>query len=722
MDELTGLFNPNDTHEAELGSFAQNALKQGKNQNAVKDRLASLVHAYRASLASQTDAPAPETKGDVAAGMIGSAVQGATLGAGNKVLAGFRTALPEKLGGEKGWDYGQALQDVTQPTQQFSARHPIVAGATEFAASALPIMLTGGGGAVAGDMTKLQKVLALAKTGAKYGGVSGALSANRFQDVLPGAASGAIAGGVMAPVIGLAAPPVIRGAAKMGRKVAGWMGNPQAGEAIARAAGVASDTPQAQAERMLQKSLVAGGANPREMMTSGSETTPMDLSRPTLALARSARNVPTSKAGQTIDTFLEQRSAGTGPRIQGALTAATGQTPEDMALTLEQHAEQMRKTAKPLYDAAMQSPDIPLTAKGEGDVTLGELLQRPSMQKAMRYGEQISAERGTQVAPDAAAKLGISPERLAELKAQGLDKFIPGLASGEEKSMSMQGLHDLKLKLDDMLGYARANGQLPDGTPATKNMLRAVQDTKNQLLSVMDQNNPEYKIARNAWAGDAAIEDAGKLGAEHFTSKMSTPELQRTMESLTPGEQAMYRRAALAEFRDKVANLTANPDLPDAARNVNVVQRLLGTGPQAERARLLFPSEGAYQRFVADMAPETQYPKTDRFLRNQSSTAAQLQEGQMSTPWAMMDVAGAASGKPWYMGKLAIRGYKAITGSHKGMDPAVADALANALTTKGAKMPAMLRRITDDAQQVAARRAMLASLFGAQGGAMAGRP
>src|SRR5581483_1824416 len=91
-------------------------------------------------------------------------------------------------------------------------------------------------------------------------------------------------------------------------------------------------------------------------------------------------------------------------------------------------------------------------------------------------------------------------------------------------------------------------------------------------------------------------------------------------------------------FVQKVRNLAANPDLPQAARGTNLVQRLMGTADAGAKLRMLFPDDQSYQGFIARMEQEAQYPKTAGFFQNQSSTAGQLAENKLD-PHLLKDIA-----------------------------------------------------------------------------------
>lgn len=607
-------------------------------------------------IVAKADAP-PETAGDKIAGGLSALYQGLTLGAGNKISAairalaggvnagvdisnpaGFATALATR--------YPSEFETMTAPLNQFRENHPVANAALELAGS-VPTMMVGGG--ITPARTLLGRVGQLAGQGAGYGAASGAFSADRPEDILPGAAVGLAVGGATAPVLG--------------GLLGYYRGTTGAG---------------AKADRMLADALRSGGVEPTQVRVGPAEpSTIMDIgSRGPMQVARAARNTAGSGAAQKIDDVLTKRAQEAAGRIQSALSETTGipreqfgQTLDDLIATRKVNADKAYASAR---DAAPLAPDARASSDGP---SLADLFKRPSMQKAMRHAADLATERGeTPPANNVFQALGLTtPEAIAAFKAQN-PKFAK-MGGGE---VSYSTLHEWKTALDDMLGYAKTGGTLPDGTPAKGQMLRAIQDTKNELLDIMDAHNPAYAAARSQFAGESAMKNAFEDGRRFFASSQMASDGAAELKSLTPAEQEMWRRGGMTWLQDKIQKLAANPDLPAASRKVNVLQRTLGGSEDAAKARLLFDSDKAYQTFIEKMGPEAIYPKTNAALLNQSSTAAQLNESRAFSPMDVYYASSAIRGKPWgvahVIASLAGRGR---------MSPDVADAVASRVTKQG---------------------------------------
>ena len=717
-DDLT---TPDD-YEGQLAKWAHDKIVAGASADDVAAKVTELTHAYRRSLATKTDALGPETGGERAAGAISAAYQGLTLGAGNKITAGIRTVLPQALGGTKGFDYPEALKENTDVLDQYRYRHPLESTALQVA-GAIPTALVGGAAAAPSSLGKL------AAQGAGYGTVAGGAEAIRpgatVGDVAGGAAGGAVTGAIAAPVLGavMKAPSAV---SRIARMMGGQSAPEQADQMIAAQLAKARALPPA-----------GGGVRgqPIDMYEPGLSdafgygkpaapppTTIMELGGPNVTkLVRTARNVPTSTAETQTTEFLQQRAADTADRLHEALTVGTGHAPEEVNLT-DQALQQAKETAaKPAYEKAFASPAIPLSASaGEGTPTLAELLQRPSAKAALSYGDKLSAEQGQaplserfDVGVPGPVRSGqFSPEQWTELV-----KKNPGLEGGED-AIPVQDLHALKTKLDDLIGYAKAGNPIENGPPATKAYLRAVQDTKNGILDIMDQHAPAYGEARNGYAGASNVQDALAQGKDDFAASVRPSEVEQNRALLkTDSEREFYDRGMLSAARDVIEKNAANPDLPQASRQVNIVQRLLGNKAQAQKIQGLFPDQTSYQNFLGQMEQEAQYPATAKALLNQSTTASQLAEGA-TKPGVWRDLATAGMGSKYALYNLGSRVAGKVGLGPSAMSPAVADAIGQRATLTGPAMQALVQRYGEVQAPKIAAAALRQQIAGREAGVL----
>lgn len=684
----------------------------------VAQGFSNFTQPYRRMFAPPPDLP-PETTGERVAGALSAGYQGMTLGAGNKITAGVRTVLPEAMGGVKGFDFPTALKEQTQILDEYKARHPLESTALEIAGAlptARPIEGLLGIKSLGEGATLIARAKKLAEVGAKFGGVAGALGSNSLQDVPLNTAFGAAGGSVLGPVVGLPVSKAIQwGGGLLGRLT------PFVGDRVRVGTGNLPATDAAKANSLLGETLKAGGVSPATAEVASPQQTVLDLgSVPTMRAVRGAMNNPLSSAGQDVTGFLRNRAQEAGSRIRNVLSDVTGYAPESFNQTVDQLNADMSKRAAPLYQTAMAHEGIAPTAKAvEDGPSLGELFSRPSMQKAVGYHNQLAQENGGSPIkapglPEPVASGQFSPEQWANLV-----KLNPSLATKDNGPVSMETLHNIKLRLDEMLGFARANGQLPDGTPATKKMLNAVNQTRLDLLNIIDKHNHDYLKARKTYAGDAAMRDAYENGRSFFAKTGATAaDGKAELADLSPAEQEMWRRGGMTWMHDNLSKLAANPDLPHAGRNVNIIQRLFGSEHAGDRAKLLFNDPASYDKFVKAAGPEGNFPAVKNFFTGQSSTASQMSEAQAPwmNKWMLYHAAKTLAGGP-------ASGYHAIgVASHladqlgsPGLSLGVADELGKRATMTGHALRGLLDEIAAMPNPALHRAAMNRALTGASG-------
>jgi hypothetical protein len=113
-------------------------------------------------------------------------------------------------------------------------------------------------------------------------------------------------------------------------------------------------------------------------------------------------------------------------------------------------------TAQRLYGSAFKAPIDPVKAKAVAP-DIKELLARPSIQKARNEAIRLAKESGTI------------------------------LKSSDMKGGSIEGLHYMKLAVDDMISAAKRAGN--------NNEVRVLMGTKDRLVGVMQKISPKYATA-----------------------------------------------------------------------------------------------------------------------------------------------------------------------------------------------------------------------------------
>lgn len=634
----------------------------------------------------------PETPKERARGVVQSTYHGITFGLGNKLTAATRAVLPQSMGGTEGFDYQGALTEERSQLDRYRQRHPFASAAGEAVGGVVPALLTAG--------ASLPATLASsARIGAGYGAAYGV--GERDNPTLGEAATAAVVGGT----VGAATGGVIHGATKAPGIVMDYTGirpssAPSAGPVsrLARKAGV--ETVEERAPQMILERLRRGDLSLEDVMVASSDATRLgkpatliDLGGNQMArMTRGTQGVP-GKGSEQVRSMLEQRRRGAPVRVASDVEQGLGQRRQDTFKTAQELAEKQRARAKPIYDDAMGSPDIaldtPVSLESEGaTVTLGDLLKRPSAVKAISYGKQLAAETGEEfselTAPSVLTDMigNMPPEALARFQSIAKKQGV-----NASPSISMSHLHNLKLRLDEMIGYAKANGSLPDGTPATSKMLRAIQDTKNQILTVMDGHAPKYAEARRVWGGDAELQDGLKLGEDFLNSKRPLGELQQEIAELSEAGQEHARIGVVAAIRDAIDKA------PDGA---DVVRRIFGNEAQRQRIRAAFPDENSFALFREQMEMESRMAKNENFVMGGSQTAEKMSDASDimgQSPPATLSARGVVN--------AAMR--SKMVERLRGMAEQRVDALAPYLTAGGPNRPGAVSGSNVEREEAIAR-------------------
>lgn len=520
-----------------------------------------------------------------------------------------------------------------------------------------------------------------------------------------GAAGGAALEHVAAPIARGAAGAVTRGldriAPQMGARVGSW---------LTRLTGMGSTTDEAQARAMLATALENGGVSPK----AAAATVPMDRpttmnelgSRQVPSLVRAARNVPTSTAGQTTDRFLTERAAGTGKRIEGALNTATGHKPTDTVLPTEQFIAKASADAKPLYQQAYAHGEI---QDPETVAKIHELRKDdPVFERAWQRGQNIGRVEGT--LPKGTPATPAS--QLVDASGRPLRAGAPAIPPNPTVRDVDLWKRGLDAEIESGFGSDKA---------ISRTEARAYRGAVRDVLGRVDTEVPDFKAARQAFAGPSELADASEEGANHFSPATPTGALERNLAGMSKGERDAYTNNALNKLVERIRGAASNPNLPEAGRGTNIVQRIMGTEDASERLGMLFPDEVSFKTFLKKMEDEALYPKTNQFLRGQSTTAAQQAEGATSAREWLRRGAHAVRHPLRELGKAALDAYAGSERAPK-LTPGQANAIGEQATATGARLRSILEQMDADvnARELGRRRlrrAMRGTAIGAVTGA-----
>jgi len=407
--------------------------------------------------------------------------------------------------------------------------------AEQFPASAISGQIGGGLAAVAP---------AVAAAPAAFGAGGGAGLAGLASDMGAGALSGGMIGGADAAVRSDYDPKASLKGALTG--IGFGAVAPMAGRAIGKGVSAVAgqfDRPS-QAQRAFAGAASADGVDniASRLSQMGPDAMPMDLG-PNLQYQAAALAGTPGSAQQTVRSAISQRQAGAGQRVASSLDDALGQTVDTVSLADDIIARRSA-AAKPLYEAAYSKP-VPFTKE------LEDLLQRPTVGKALKKAQALAADEGI-----------ASPQWFANVADDGKVTLtnVP----------DVRQLDLTKRALDDMISTAQRAGN--------NNEARIFTQQKDLLTKMVDKAVPEYGQARKAFSGPAAVLDAMEEGKAVFSKKMTPNEFRTKFAKYGEAEREAFMQGGRSAVADTMG--TARNDALSA-------QQLFNSGYNREKLAML---------------------------------------------------------------------------------------------------------------------------------------
>lgn len=179
-------------------------------------------------------------------------------------------------------------------------------------------------------------------------------------------------------------------------------------------------------------------------------------------------------------------------------------------------------------------------------------------------------------------------------------------ASSEGDTSLLNVLHYTKQNIDDQIGEAIRKG--------SNNKARLLMNKKKELLDEIEKQNPTYIKAMNVFADESALKNALELG--RGVLKKDPEELAELMQSMTKGEQELFRLGGVKAVADKFDSMS---NTRDATRIMNVPKT------RQQIALVLGDDAGA---FLKRAGIEEDFSQTRSALTGNSTTAMQQQAGE----------------------------------------------------------------------------------------------
>lgn len=346
---------------------------------------------------------------------------------------------------------------------------------------------------------------------------------------------------------------------------------------------------------------------------------------------RMVANAP-GEGANIAEQALTARKAGEGSRIEKLMTDIFGKRVQ-AGQTVDDLVAQRGRDARPLYEkafAAGTASDDPIANE------MAEIVRSSQGMEPVRYG--FTSPRVREFLADPITKQGIrrglEVQRLESL-AEGRpfnprDFAISGIDNAGDPILSgvpnMRLLDAAKRGLDDILeGYRDTT----TGKLALDQRGRAIDAVRKSLLKTLDDLNPDYAAAREAWSGPSQAMGAVARGRSVLRSGIDPYELAKQYGGMSASEKEMFRLGVADSIRKGAAdNTQGSPAMrlfgnPKAVLNNQAERLKIIFGDDFGKIRTLAENEATFNRTLSTLSGSMTKPLADE----SSDLFGQLQAG-----------------------------------------------------------------------------------------------
>jgi len=556
--------------------------------------------------------------------------QGASMGWSDEAEAKARAAA-------SGRPYEEELAAVRAEYAQFAADYPIAQPALEFVGGALPavaaMLVPGGQVTLPANLMRMASPLmragaAIARTPGVRNVVGGL---RRTGDVLADAIGygktvpqrsfgqnvgrATTIGGVQGAFGGAGASEDSR---TMGAIFGAGLGVPLgavstlAPAALGAAGRYASQylAPTAETIKMAAARRLSNALNmtPQEMQARveldramGVPSLPLNVSPEATALAETMATRPGSSQSQIGRGIATQRE---GARERLASQIESQLAPASYFETRDAVTDSLRRSAAPAYEAAFSVGAI-------DDPRILDYLNDPEFRKAFDVAKELADKQarearrqGLDPTPFEMEQVYrstgvVDPERLALLQQMGLPEDMiaryindlgPAAMTTERVALpNVRTLDYMKRGLDVMIQKGMA------GDPIQRENARLLRQARNNFVARLDEVVPEYKAARQQYAGEMEVLEALDEGFQNF-QKMKPEEVSSAFKNFSAAEQNAYRIGVARNLWGQLMEPSAEADY---------ARRLINSPSTKMKLQAIFPSQAQYDLFEKALQRES---------------------------------------------------------------------------------------------------------------------
>jgi len=297
----------------------------------------------------------------------------------------------------------------------------------------------------------------------------------------------------------------------------------------------------------------------------------------------------TADASQSFRRLL--RAAGnTSPRIQGR----SGQ------VLTERHAGQAERIARDV-DLGLQTPDM----------TVEEAIEFVKNSTQPLMNEFYQTARDTPFAISGRLKNLLEGDSSMGRARESIEQRLSDKRAVGDQITHFDLIDATKQELDDQIGVAIRQGE----SGKARDLIRL----KNILIEEADAAIPEYKKARNIFAGTEALKSAAEQG--RLFLKMNPRKLSEVIgdmsKNMSNAEMNMFRLGAREAIFDTIDVTQSSSEL---------TKRLFGRNGDIRKLRSIFPDNESFNAFERSLRTEAEFIFTRRAAMANSNTVQQAED------------------------------------------------------------------------------------------------
>jgi hypothetical protein len=413
-------------------------------------------------------------------------------------------------------------------------------------------------------------------------------------------------------------------------------------------------------------------------------------------LSRGARAV----SGDVIDQRLGARAAAESDRFVSDIDDVLG-TQRGIPQELDDMIARQRTQANELYPRA-RAAGIEVKQENAQQVeTLRRVLVKPQFRDAFATAQRI-------------AELADDP--IGDIFTEGADGVTLSVIP------DVRTLDYIKKGVDAVI--ERGN----NGQGLAKHEASLLRDRMRDVLGVYDELAPEYGAARQAFAGEAELQNAYRAAVDGSDQVLragrnmpnflaaSKDEVVAALSQMTSSEMDAYRKGAVAALKRAEQN---------AGDGSSRVRKFFGSPAMRAKLQAIFPDQASFDDFSARMGDERDMRGSFDFLRGNSQTADKLVDAADAGDVGQIARGAMSGGIPGMIGAGAKAVQRRLV---QGQSANIASSIADRATLGVRDQAGNVQEILDYLQRLraleAARRAsngQRAATGGAAAGAQAGQ-